>query len=548
MFKRPPRAYDQNRERLNSTSRNRVATIQVEFLESRQLLAATRLIPAPGAFYEMTLDGPGTFLARSAGRGAVDLILLGTTEESSFSVERTRTFATFDGADLSLRRIIIPTGKLQGIIAPDTATLDGPISPIQTDLDQIMVAGIGSEAQLQVDGNLGSLTTNGDLRLGPAGVLFVSGDFVGPIEVGGSFIVDGGLFGVGRDLVGEFSVDGDAITDRGGLIYVARDLNGGFDVEGSLFLAGVGGFVAGRDLASVDVSGDLDLSAGGVLRVLGDLGSLEVDGIIRGDGIEDEDIRVDLTLGSLRVAGGGRTLPSIANLDLDAGKAITGLDIVHGIFESFITAGVLIDGGTPTLLQDANIGPDGPTTLRNSEIRAGVQIRNLTFGGDVISDRSITSGRPTRIVAGLERNGTQLSGARIDNFQITGALIDGVVAASVFPAGDGFLTYDAPGGFVVGGTVGEPIMFFNATAPPFDEDLDPTIDDLVLSGAINLDFVPPPLPPGSGADPSTPIPLPTESTVLGGVISTRLPFEDQFDYAGIYAADTRGIFIGSLPN
>ena len=75
---------------------------------------------------------------------------------------------------------------------------------------------------------------------------------------------------------------------------------------------------------------------------------------------------------------------------------------------------------------------------------------------------------------------------------------------------------------------------------------DPTIDDLILRGSINPSFASPPLPLASLSDPTTKLPLPTTSTVLGGVIST--PHGDEADYAGLFAADTRGVFVGPLPS
>jgi hypothetical protein len=45
------------------------------------------------------------------------------------------------------------------------------------------------------------------------------------------------------------------------------------------------------------------------------------------------------------------------------------------------------------------------------------------------------------------------------------------------------------------------------------------------------------------------LPLPTKSTVLGGVISTSHGSNpDAYDFAGIFAADTRGVFVGTLPS
>jgi hypothetical protein len=157
-------------------------------------------------------------------------------------------------------------------------------------------------------------------------------------------------------------------------------------------------------------------------------------------------------------------------------------------------------------------------------------------------------------VAGEDRDGTFHVGGNIDNFQITGSLIDAVVAASVQPHGGngtltlnptnapgdgGFNTYDAPDGTISGaiGGGGPVLTFFNFTAPPYNHAIDTTIDDAVLPGAIN-----PSLAPSITATTST---LPKKSTVLGGVIST--PHGDEADFAGIFAADTRGVFVGVIP-
>ena len=123
-------------------------------------------------------------------------------------------------------------------------------------------------------------------------------------------------------------------------------------------------------------------------------------------------------------------------------------------------------------------------------------------------------------------------GGNIDNFQITGALIDAVIAASVAPeGGDGNLalacsdvpgdgTYDAPAGTLTAPdgqkiphfTPGSYDEFGRLIGYEYDTALDPVIDDCILPGAINPSFAPPTPPAGE------PIGLPTKSTVLGGVI------------------------------
>ena len=99
-------------------------------------------------------------------------------------------------------------------------------------------------------------------------------------------------------------------------------------------------------------------------------------------------------------------------MDVEVGKNIQGLDVPHGIFNSFITAGVLIDGGTTPDAAAATSARTAPTAIFNTEIRAGVQIRNLVISGDVASDHVRNpASRQTRIVAGEDRQGNFTSAA-----------------------------------------------------------------------------------------------------------------------------------------
>ena len=501
------------RSTLNRGRDRRAARPSLEGLEGRQLLSASRTLLSGGGVYNVTLDGPGNLALRPSGRGVVDLLLLGTTDQSALSVDLTRTFAGFSGPELGIRRLVIRTGELGAINAPQSARLLGPATPIRSDVSTVSLAEIGPDAQLVIDGDLGTLSTRRDASIGPFGALVVTGDVTGDVTIGGDLTIDGGLVSIGRDLRGDATIGGDLVLDGRGVLYVGRDVAGTLAIDGDLLAGAPGGLVVGRDLGRLVVVGDLDLAAGGVVRVLGDLGSIEVDGTVRGDGFTDEDIRVGLSLGGFLVRGGATDQPGVRGLDLDVGKTILGIDVAHGIFESFITAGVLIDG--------VDVGPDGPVAIRNTEIRAGVQLRNLRFNGDVVTDRSLNLGRPTRIIAGLDRAGNAIDGSSISALTITGALIDAVVASSVTPGGP-FATFDAPGGVTIVGPADDPIAVPNFTAPPFDRALDPSIDDVVGMGAI-------------------------EANVLGGVVSTRTPEQEQFDYAGLFAADTSGVRVGNLP-
>ena len=268
--------------------------------------------------------------------------------------------------------------------------------------------------------------------------------------------------------------------------------------------------------AQIDVNGDVgsmsvqnvNLGPSGHVVIAGNLNSLTVTGIFQGQGTSAIDLSVGLNLTNFTVLGGSSNLGGVRSANIAVGKDIVGLNIQHGIFNSLITAGVLIDGSPQNSSSGGNIGPDGSDAIFDSQLLAGVQIKNLLINGDVKSDyvtnpKPNPTGYPTRIVAGevlfpddptppprpargAHPQGTFTSGGNIDNFQITGALIDSVLAASVAPYGgsgtlpfaNGFSysapppsvattpgeqgnTYDAPAGIIIGGTV-----HITSTTPP----------------------------------------------------------------------------------
>lgn len=139
--------------------------------------------------------------------------------------------------------------------------------------------------------------------------------------------------------------------------------------------------------------------------------------------------------------------------------------------------------------------------------------------------------------------------------------------------------YNAPAGVIVGGTFTDPISYANfgyvsyfnetVTGTAYNTALDPDVHVNILEGQINPSFASAPLPtsvtttstmgtsaPATGGSNSSSttttttnfIAIPTKSTVLGGVISTSHGGNpDGNDFAGIFAADTAGVFVGVLP-
>jgi hypothetical protein len=121
------------------------------------------------------------------------------------------------------------------------------------------------------------------------------------------------------------------------------------------------------------------------------------------------------------------------------------------------------------------------------------------------------------------------------------------------------------------------VSYFNElpTGTAYNTAIDPNIHVNILNGAINPSFASQPLPSsvtttlqtgnsstlnqtttssGSSLTSTTTtttsfIALPTKSTVLGGVIFTSHDGNpDGNDFAGIFAADARGVFVGPIPS
>jgi hypothetical protein len=451
-------------------------------------------------------------------------------------------------------------------------------------------AKINSNGLLHVGDDLAGLDVKQDLSLDTSGKLVVGTDVTGPITIGaGLNLSNNAQVSIGRDVTGAISITGNVNLDSGGNIAVGRNVN------------------------TVTVNGDVRFTpSAGTITIGGNVAGLTINGIYRGrsnTSMSSPELTIGLNLSDFTVLGGASGQGGIENANISVGKQILGLDIVHGIFNSLLTAGVLIDGSPQSASAGGNAGADGTDAIFDSQILSGSEINHITINGNVDSDwvRNPTpTGLPTRIVAGENRNGTFVSGGLIDNFQITGSLIDSVVAASVQPyGGDGTLpptgyngnrtpaappgpgvptNYNAPAGVTVGGTFGMPIDYANfgyvsyfnelPTGTAFNTAIDPNIHVNILQGAINPSFASKPLPSSvtttlqtgssstlnqttttSGASLTSTtttttnfIAIPTKSTVLGGVITTSHDGNpDGNDFAGIFAADASGVFVGQIP-
>lgn len=471
-------------------------------------------------------------------------------------------------------------------------TSGGALGPVKVTQNLVL----DTSGNLNAGTTLAGITVGQDLVIRPTGRIDVGTNSTAPIQVGRDLILDGGPILIQGDLVGGLSVGRDATFTEGGQLVVVRDLSGPLTIGNNLTLDD-GNLLIGRDItATATVGGDLVLAHGGqfsVGRNVGDglviegdfnssqVGSVQVGGNLNGltitgafigqggFGTGTPDLSVGLDLNDLTVLGAVPNEGSISNATIIVGKNLVGIDVRHGIFNSFISVGVLIDGGETTP-SGGNVGPDATSAIFDSEVRAGLQIRNLLISGDVVSDQVTNpNGHMTRIIAGIDRAGIVSSAGNVENFQITGRLIDSVIVASVAPSGgNGTLdptapptlsvgNYDAPAGTLAAGSIGAVFAIPHFAPGSYDEFgqlvgyfydpvLSPVPDDLIMFGAINASFAPTPLPPSPPPANGTAIPLPSKSTVLGGVIDTAPP-GNAYDHAGLFAADTRGVFVGTLP-
>src|SRR5262249_35045731 len=157
-------------------------------------------------------------------------------------------------------------------------------------------------------------------------------------------------------------------------LVVGRDARNGVTITGDLKLDSGGNVSVGRDLSAVNINGDVRFTpSAGAITVKGNLNGLTINGVYQGRAnTTSPELIAGLDLTNFTVLHGGALTGSVSNANIDVAKSILGLDIRHGIFNSFITAGVLIDGSPQNTSGSGNVGPDGFDALFNSELRSGV--------------------------------------------------------------------------------------------------------------------------------------------------------------------------------
>ena len=243
---------------------------------------------------------------------------------------------------------------------------------------------IGGNAQIDVPGSLGSLSTSGAITLSPTAEIHV-GSLTGPVSLGG-LTIDGGQFLIDGDLTGPFDPGGVTI-EQGGKLSVGGDITGAVTL-GALTLDG------GQLLVSQGVSGNfaasgMTLQDGGLLSVgqdiggiLNDTGNLTIgshSAIVVGNNLAGLTVGQAMTLdGGLFVVGNDLTGPMLVGSDLsisNSGQFVVGRDLSGG---ASIMGNLAFDsGGLFTVGRDLN----GLNTRGNIEFTPSAGASTITVGG-----------------------------------------------------------------------------------------------------------------------------------------------------------------------
>ncbi len=524
----------------------------LESLEGRQLLALftgfshVRNIPTISGVYSLQIDGPGVLKTQPAGGGSFDVKVLGTTDASTLTITQVRPRFHVANNLMSIDNLTIRSGQIGSILA-SPVELDGAMTPLSSSVGTLEFGALGPGAQIDVHGSVSTMDV-GSVNLGPGGHVVITGDLNGSLTIA-SMNLDGGQFIIGGDSLGPISIAGDLSLSHNGLLAIGRDQTGTLSVGGSVIIDSGGQLSVGRNLAALTVDGNvqIDPGASGIV-VGGELTQVTVNGFLRGQGSATAiDLGVGLNLDGLTVLGGGANQGGIQSANINVGKNISGLDVLHGIFRSWITAGVSINGVN-------NVGADGVTGIYNSEIDAGTSITNVTVGGDVTSGfpTGDTSGYPTRIIAGKIRSaaigstpnqGFYLANGTINGFVIDGSLINSVLAASVAPydVGDGSLPPTPAYGAAPRSPGTPPGVFTNYQAPAGMTDGTPNYSIRTITNGVISPDAAWAQPVGSRHD--TVLNNGTiTATITGGVVSTQTDqTADTYDYAGLFEVNPFGV-------
>ena len=246
----------------------------LEPLEGRELLSvytgpsAIRAVQTTGGTFLIQVSGPGVIKVHSAGRSAIDLTAFGTTSATTITVSQLRPPWHFPSHFLRLNKVVIVSGQL-GSFNATSSELNGSMTQINNTVNTLEFGEIGPNAQIKVNGDVGTLSAN-QVNLGPLGQVVISGalntnavdttrlvsDLTGSMTIG-NLTINSGRFVIGGDSIAPINVTGNMTITRNGLFSVGRDMDGSLTVNGNLELDSGGQLFVGRNLSNLTVDGNL---------------------------------------------------------------------------------------------------------------------------------------------------------------------------------------------------------------------------------------------------------------------------------------------------
>jgi hypothetical protein len=358
------------RARMTCHRRPTKLVLHIEDLERRRLLAGSffkfSTVNFGGVAYFLAITGPGQVKTEKCGHQSVMIKLAGTTQDSQLTISafnsRTRAATT----PLSVKAVDVGSGRLGSILGLTSTDLEGPISTLQGPVTSLQLDSIGPKAQINVvagnssqpsvNGNLGQLTVNRGITLGPAGFIDIGNDLTGTLSVSTNLTLNGGHINIGRDLSGTVTVGGNLTINDGGQLNVTRNLGGAAasassapaasttssssstasgastsstsgttsgastpSTSGGSSTSSSGGATAAASGGAISITGNVALD-NGVLTVGGNAGSVTIGGNFEAS--QEGKLAVTGNFSSLTLNGGGAG-SNTGNLSLNPGGSIT---------------------------------------------------------------------------------------------------------------------------------------------------------------------------------------------------------------------------------
>ena len=372
----------------------------VEPLEERQLLSTVEpffkfnTVGFGGVRYLITVNGPGVVQAQKNGRQGVSLKVVGTTQDSQLTISAFNAHSHTSTTPLNIQNIAVRSGRIGSIQGLTSADLNGPISPLQGPVTSLQFDAIGPSAQISVgngngapssmNGNLGQLTVNRGIDLGPHGFIDIANDLTGSLSVANNLALDRGQINIGRDLSGTVTVGGNLTIDYGGQFHVGRNVG--------TFGATTSGASAGST-ASGSTSGASGSAAGGATggASSGSSSGSAAGGAGAGSSAGgSSSAAAGASSGAAAASGGSGGLSIAGNLTLDNGSLAVGGNAssitVGGNVEASQGGGIAVAGNLSSLTVNGGSAAanTGNLTLNpGGSISVGGNLTTLAVGNSV---------------------------------------------------------------------------------------------------------------------------------------------------------------------